>query len=146
MLSEPQPDPAPPDPCKAVLDQQVIFGDDVTDFRAVSYGAPTDTGPGQIRGDAIVTQAIGRYPSAEAAQAAFDALAPAIQKCDDMHIKNYQYTVAQSDADTLTLHSNVADIVDHVSGATLIHTVALGLPETDRIAETVMQSITDRLA
>jgi hypothetical protein len=145
VLSEPQPDPMATGACKAVLDQQVIFGTDVDDFRAASYGAATDTGPGQIRGVAIVTQAIGRFPSTESARSAFDRLAPAIEECNQLQVKNYEYDVHNIGGNTLSLHSNVADIVDRVDGATLVHVSVVGLPHSGRIAEDVVQRIGDRI-
>lgn len=145
VLSEPQPDPMATGACKAVLDQQVIFGTDVDEFRAASYGAATDTGPGQIRGVAIVTQAIGRFPSTESARSAFDRLAPAIEECNQLQVKNYEYDVHNIDGSTLSLHSNVADIVDRVDGATLVHVSVVGLPHSGRIAKDVAQRIGDRI-
>lgn len=146
VISEPQPDPTPPDPCKAVLDQQVIFGSDFEKFRTVSYGASTDTSPGQIRGVAIVTQAVGQYPNTDDAQAAFDALTPAIQECKELRVKNYEYAVDISGESTLVLRSNVADIVDRVEGTTLIHVAVVGLANSGQIAGDVVQRISDRLS
>lgn len=145
VLTDPQPDPIAAGACKAVLDQQVIFGADVGEFRTASYGSVTDNGPGQIHGVAIVTQAIGRYPSTESARSAFDRLAPAIEECNRMDLDNYQYEVDNTDGNTLSLHSNVADIVDHVDGATLVHVAVVGLPHSERIAADVVQAISDRI-
>lgn len=144
-LTAPQPDPTAPDPCKAVLDQQMIFGENVDEFRTASYGAATGTEPGQISGVAIVTQAIGQYPSAADARAAFNALAPAIEECNGLRVKNYEYRTTAIDNDTLSLHSNVADIVDHVDGMALIHVTVVGLPNSRQIADDVVQRISNRL-
>ena len=145
VLSDPQPDPTAPGPCKSVLDQQFIFGNEVTDFRTASYGAPTHTGPGEIRGVAIVTQAVGVYPDDAGARSAFESLDPALAECSALHAKNYEYHVTAPDTSTLTLHSGVADIVNHVQGAVLIHITVVGLPDSGRIAQEVTEQITERL-
>lgn len=145
VLSEPQPDPTAPGPCKSALDQQVIFGNEFTDFRTASYGAPTHTGPGEIRGVAIVTQAVGAYPDDAGAQSAFESLEPALAECAALQDKSYEYDVTAQDTSTLTLHSGVADIVNHVRGAVLIHVTVVGLPDSGRIAQEVTEQITGRL-
>lgn len=145
VATEPQPDPTAPGPCKALLDQRVVFGMDVTQFRAVSFGAATDTAPGQIRGVAIVTQAIGQFPSADAARAAFDELPAEIRRCKDLRVKNYEYVADQPDENTLMLSSNVAEIVNHVQGSTLIHVTVVGTDDSERTAANVMREISSRV-
>ncbi|KUI05942.1 sensor domain-containing protein [Mycobacterium sp. IS-3022] len=142
---QPQPDPTAPGSCKAALDQNVIFGPDVARFRTVSYSAATDSGPGQIRGVAIVTQAVGRYADGHAARAAFDKLAPKIGECSALHIKNYEYSVTTPDSSTLSLTSNVTDIVFRLVSSDLVAVVVVGIPDSGRVARDVAESMAQRL-
>jgi hypothetical protein len=141
----PQADPTAPGPCKVLLDQGVAFGDDVREFRTVSYGAQTNTAPGQIRGMAIVSQAVGRYSNGDDARAAFDAIEPKVIECSALKAKHYEYAVAAPAPSTLNLTSNVADIVYHVESSALVGVVVIGLPEPRRIATQVTQAINERL-
>lgn len=140
-----QPDPSAPGPCKVALDQQVIFGSEITDFRTVSFGAQTNTAPGQIRGMAIVSQAVGVFPSDEAARTAFDKLEPMARECSALKAKHYEYDVATPNPTTLTLTSNAADIVYRVQSSALLSVVVVGLPDSDRIANSVAESMIQRM-
>jgi hypothetical protein len=138
---QPQPDPSAPGPCKAVLDQRVIFGQDVSEFRTVTYSAATDTGPGQVRGVAIVNLAVGRYPGPHAAQSVFDKLRSENEECSTLRVKNYLYDITMPDPATLLLQSSAADVVFRLKASQLVSAVVVGLPESDRIAQTVADSM-----
>jgi hypothetical protein len=140
-----QPDPTAPGPCKAIFDQQVAFGSSVSDFRTVSYGAATHTAPGEIRGVAIVSQAVGSYADADEARAAFNRLEPMVRQCSFLDVEGYRYDIVTPSDSTLTLTSAPGDIVYHVASTSLISVVVVGLPESEHVAEEIVQSISQRL-
>jgi hypothetical protein len=109
------------------------------------YGAATHTAPGEIRGVAIVNQAIGRYADAGQARAAFNRIEPMVRQCSLLDVKDYRYEVATPNDSTLTLTSAPGDIVYHVASTALIGVVVVGIPESEHIADQIVQSITQRL-
>lgn len=138
----------PPGPCRAVFDQEVIFDGKWTQFRSATYNGDVYSGAGQVqvRGVANVVQAVGIYPDPGTARAIFDQLVPSLTSCIALHDKNYDFTLSQTDPDTVTLNSNLWKLIYRVKSSALINVGALGLPQSEQIARTILQTITDRVA
>ena len=140
-------DPAAPGPCWAVSDEAAVFDGGGTRFRAVEYRAPMTATP-TGKGFPTVTQAIGGYPSGDAAHGAFDRLGPALHDCAALGVDSYTFTLARPDPATITLAfpgTARATVIYHVQGAVLTRVSALALDESDRIAGGVSQAIADRI-
>lgn len=140
-------DPAAPGPCWAVSNEAAVFDGGWTWFRAVEYRAPMTVTP-TGKGFPTVTQALGGYPSGEAAQGALDRLAPAVTDCAALHLDAYTFTVDRPDPATLTLAfpGNARATVQYrVQDGVLLRVSALALDESDRIAGAVSRAITDRI-
>lgn len=138
----------PPGPCRAVFDQEVIFDGKWTQFRSATYNGDVYSGAGQVqvRGVANVVQAVGIYPDPGTARAIFDQLVPSLTSCIALHDKNYDFTLSQTDPDTVTLNSNLWKLIYRVKSSALINVGALGLPQSEQTARTILQTITDRVA
>jgi hypothetical protein len=138
----------PPGPCRAVFDQEVIFDGKWTQFRSATYNGDVYSGAGhvQVRGVANVVQAVGIYPDPGTARAIFDQLVPSLTSCIALHDKNYDFTLSQTDPDTVTLNSNLWKLIYRVKSSALINIGALGLPQSEQTARTILQTITDRVA
>lgn len=140
---DPQPDPRAAQECKAVYDQKVIFGDRLKEFQSVAYGGTTGS---QIKGVAEVIQNVGVYSDAESARSAFDRLAPALQGCSALHIKNYDFEVTQPNPSTIVLTSNYkVGIAYRLKSSVLTNVVVIGLPHTDLVTRSVLDAITERI-
>lgn len=141
-------DPDAPGECWAVSNEESVFGAGWAQFAATANGAHISITPGGAKGFATVTQAIGAYPDAAAARAAFDRLAPALTSCAGQHVDYYEFSVTPEDPSTLTLHYPdrfPATVIYRVKDDVLTRVSALALPDNDRIAHGVLTAITDRI-
>lgn len=114
----------------------------------MTYNGDVYSGAGQVqvRGVADVVQAVGIYPDPETARAIFDQLLPSLTACAALHDKNYEFTVGQPDPDTVTMNSKLWKLIYRVKSSVLINVGALGLPQSEQTAQTIVQAITDRVA
>lgn len=134
-----------PGPCRAVFDQNVVFGSGWAHFRSVTYNGTINTGPGQPHMAAVVTQGIGIYPDDGAARDVFDRLVPALTACSDMQAKHYDFTIAQPNPSTVALKSDLWNVMYRLQSSVLIDVAVLGLPQSEQTANAVVDAITDRM-
>lgn len=136
-----------PAPCHAVFDQEAIFDGKWNQFRSVTFNGDVYSGTGQVqvRGVANVVQAVAIYPDAQTARPIFDQLLPSLTACAALHAKNYEFTVSQVDSDTVALNSNLWKLIYRLKSTVLIYIGALGLPQSEQAAQTILQTITDRV-
>lgn len=125
----------------------MIFDGKWTQFRSVTYNGDVYSGAGQVqvRGAANVIQAVGIYPDPETARSIFVQLLPSLTACAALHDKNYEFTVGQTDPDTVTLNFKLWKLIYRVKSSVLINVGALGLPHSEQTAQTILQTITDRV-
>lgn len=136
-----------PAPCQAVFDQQVAFDGHWTQFDSTTDSADVYKGAGdtKIRMIANVTQAVAIYADDAAAQNTFDQLKTKLTACPGLGVKNYDYTIDDSDPSTVMLSTNVWAVVYRLKSAALINVTALGLNQPEPTARTLAQSISDRI-
>jgi hypothetical protein len=150
----------PPGPCR-VFDPKVAFGSGWTQFRSVVYngfgyptlpGAPAPTAPGPTAlapappKPLLVIQTIGVYADVGAARTAFEHLAPELRACAALHAKYYEFTVSQPDPATVTLnYSSGAENMYRMKSSVLIYIAAAGFPHSEHIADTILQTVADRI-
>ncbi|OBG86311.1 hypothetical protein A5699_22000 [Mycobacterium sp. E802] len=131
-----------PEPCRAVFDPPTVFGSDWKQFDTAGYGADLDAPVLPIMAD--VRQAIAVYPDAATAQATFDRLAAAVPGCISTGTGYYRRTAESPDPNTLLLNSEQADgahTAYRLTGAALINSSALGLPDSERVAVAILDSL-----
>lgn len=157
------PSSEPPGPCR-VFDPQVVFGSNWTQFRSAVYSGvayepipgvvePAPILPGTIGGAAslppkplMIGQAVGIYPDGSAARTAFGLLIPALIECSARHAKYYDFTVDQPDQSTVVLNYDFdSKVMYRVKGSALINISALGFPDSERVADKILQNISDRI-
>lgn len=134
-----------PGPCQAVFGRAVAFGSDWAQFRSVTYGGTTNTGPGQSHMMAVVGQAVGIYPSEHAARNAFDRLIPPLTACSKLNVKHYDFTINKLDSSTVALNSDVWNVMYRVQSSVLIDVSVLGLQNSEQTAHNVLGAISDRV-
>ncbi|BBZ15188.1 sensor domain-containing protein [Mycobacterium branderi] len=144
---------APP-PCQAANDQQATFGTDWQQFRSAAYTAvvagPSSVVDGKLYPGANkmldVVQSVGVYSPA-AARAAFERLIPTLKACAALHVRYHDYTVNMPDPDTvvLTYPDPETSSMFRVKSSVLMQVWALGFPNSQDIAQTIVQTITDRI-
>ena len=126
-----------PSQCQPVFDQDVAFGSNYSQFRSVSYSGAANR---------AVTQAVGIYPSADAARAALIRLATGLSACSDLHVPKMEPTVQQLDRSTLAVCFTQCATLYRAVGPVLIGVDAVHFGDSDRIATTVLKQIADRVA
>ncbi|MGH3726513.1 MAG: sensor domain-containing protein [Mycobacterium sp.] len=135
-------DPNAPDVCKIVFDQIAVFGAGLKDFQSVVYGGKTG---GYIKGINQITQSVGVYHDAAAAQSAFDRLVPDMAKCSEAHVKNYEFTLSQPDSSTIFLNSKYWKAAYRIKSTVLASTSAIGFQHPELVTQGVLDVITDRI-
>jgi hypothetical protein len=136
-----------PGPCRAVFDQEVAFDGGWTQFHSVTYNGDTYSGVGQtqVRGVAEAIQAVGIYPDHGTAHAVFDRLVQELTACTALHADNYDFAINMADPTTAVLNSSLWKIIYRVKSSVLINVAALGLPQSEETAQTILRTITDRV-
>lgn len=136
-----------PMPCQAVFDQEVAFDGKWKQFDSTTDSADVYKGAGdtKIRLIANVTQAVAIYADDAAAQSTFDQLKTKLSTCPTLRVKNYDYTIDDSDPSVLMMSTNVWTVVYRLKSAALINVAALGLDQSGPAARTLAQSISDRI-
>jgi PknH-like extracellular domain len=146
-LHKPPPaDPTAPEPCRSVGYSDFTFGSGWSDFRSAGYKGVTDDI--QAGGNSMVnevTQAVARYPNSDKTQAVFHQLESSLQACVALHNPNYVFTLDKPDPLTLRITDLQWCHLYRVKSAVLISVGVLGLEASDQIANTVLQTIVDRV-
>lgn len=147
-----QAEPDVPSACEAVNGGEQTFTGGWRQFRSVQYSGstpPTVSGGGNLY--SAVSQAVGIYPDEAAARAAFDRLISTLKACSALHDKYYDFAVKNEDSSTVTLdysneylHNIMCNMVS-VKSSVLAYVGVGGIPQSERIAQTVLQAITDRI-
>lgn len=125
-----------PAQCQPVFDQDVAFGANLSQFRSVQYSGA---------GNRAVTQAVGVYPSPDAARAALVSLANGLQACSDLHVPDMAITVQKLDRSTLAVCLTQCATIYRAAGPVLIGVEAVHFGDSDRIATTVLKQISARV-
>jgi hypothetical protein len=146
-LHKPAPsDAKAPGPCGVVGHNELTFGSNWTEFRSAGYHGVTDDiqplGRAMING---VTQAAARYANSDAAQGAFRQLESSLQACNALHDPNYTFTLDKPDPSTLRISADEWSHLYRTKSAVLVSVGVLGLESADKIANSVLQIITDRV-
>jgi hypothetical protein len=141
-----QPDVRAPAPCRAVGSSEVTFAAGWKRFRGVAYSGTTDDlEPGGVSPMNQVSHAAAVYRDAGAARGALDRLESTLNDCASLHDSAYDFALDKPDASTLRLRSAGWSHVYQVKSAVLVSVGVLGIEPTDQIANTVLQTITDRI-
>lgn len=132
-----------PDQCRPVFGLEDAFGNNWSQFRAVTYTAVG----GEISTIATVAQGIGIYPSEGMARSEFERLISSVDACAALHARLYGFTLNRLDPSTVSLvfPENSQSVVYRLASSTLIDVVVQGIPRSDQIAETVTHMISERL-
>ena len=125
--------------CRVIYDQQVTFVPGWTQFRSVQYSGAANKS---------VSQAIGLYPTAHDAQAAFDRLSGAVTRCAALHVDGYGFTVENVDPSTLAVcFADDCKVTFAVRSSVLIAVNVQHFAHTSgQIGTAVLQAITNRIA
>lgn len=136
-----------PPPCQAVFDQEAAFDGNWKQFDSTTESADVYKGTGatKIRLIANVTQAVAIYADDAAARNTFDQLKTKLTACAALGVKNYDYTIDDSNPSVLTLSTKVWTVVYRLKSAVLVNVAALGLDQSEPTARTLAQSIDDRI-
>lgn len=125
-----------PSECQPLFDQDVAFGSNFSQFRTVAYSGVANR---------AVTQAIGIYPSADAARATLIRLATSVAACSDLHVPNMAPNVQQLDRSTVAVCFTQCSTLYRAMGPILIGVDAVHFGDSDRIATAVLKQIADRV-
>ncbi|WP_197501181.1 sensor domain-containing protein [Mycobacterium sp. 852002-51057_SCH5723018] len=141
-----QADVRAPAPCRAVGSSEVTFAAGWKQFRGVAYSGTTDDlEPGGVSPMNQVSHAVAVYRDAGAARGALDRLESTLNDCASLHDSAYDFSLDKPDPSTLRLRSAGWSHVYHVKSAMLVSVGVLGIEPTEQIANTVLQTITDRI-
>lgn len=132
-----------PDQCRPVFGQEDAFGHNWSQFRSATFTAVG----GGISTISTVAQGIGIYPDDGTTRAEFDRLVSSFEACSALHAKLYDFRMSKRDSSTVVLvfPGNSQSVIYRAASSVLIDVVVQGLPQSDQIAETVAQMISDRV-
>ncbi|OSC43155.1 hypothetical protein B8W66_01835 [Mycobacterium decipiens] len=135
-----------PGPCRAVGNSDLTFGNGWSEFRSVGYGGATDDlEPGGVAMIDEVSQAVAVYPNSSTTRGVLHQLLSYVTACTALHDTNYDFALDEPDHSTLRLSSQGWSHLYRAKSAVLISVGVLGLEPADRIANTILQTITDRI-
>ncbi len=135
-----------PGPCRAAGNSDLTFATGFKQFRAVVYSGTTDDlRPGGVAPVNTVSQAVAVYPDADAARGALDRLESTLTQCASLHDSAYDFALGKPDPTTLKLGSAGWSHQYRVKSAALLSVGVSGIEPTEQIANTVLQTITDRI-
>ena len=135
-----------PGPCRAAGTSDLTFATGWTEFRSAGYsGVTDDTLPGGLALVDSVSQAAAIYPDAHAARNALDQLEASLNACMALHDPNYGFTLDKPDSSTLRINDQGWNHMYRVKNKVLMSVGVLGIEPADRIAATVLQTMTDRI-
>jgi hypothetical protein len=92
-----------------------------------------------------VSHAVAVYPDAGAAHAALDRLESTLNQCASLHNSDYDFALNKPDTSTLKLSSAGWSHLYRVKSSVLVSVGVLGIEPTEQVANTVVQTITDRI-
>ncbi|MCV6985387.1 sensor domain-containing protein [Mycobacterium shinjukuense] len=143
----PQGDLNAPGPCRAAGTSDLTFAEGWSEFRSAGYsGVTDDIDPGGMVMVDSVSQAVAVYPDARAARNALDQLESSLTACMALHDPNYDFTLDKTDAATLRITDQGWSHLYRVKNAVLMSVGVVGIEPAERIAGTVLQTITDRIS
>lgn len=124
--------------CRVIFDQDTLFTPGWTQFRTVQYSGSANH---------AVTQAVGIYPTPDAAQAVLDNAAAQLSQCADANIPDLPFTLGRPDNSTVARCSNgVCNHLLRATGATVISVDTVHLGHDQLVADTVLDAITAKMA
>ncbi|MGZ4564207.1 MAG: sensor domain-containing protein [Mycobacterium sp.] len=136
----------PPGPCRAVGTTDLTFAGGWKEYRSAAYsGSTDDLRPGGIAPINEVTNAVAIYPNATAARGALNQLHATLDQCASLHHTAYDFTLNKPDSATLKLDSEGWIHLYTMKSSVLVSVGVLGIEPTEQIANTVLQTVTDRI-
>ncbi|WP_081967990.1 sensor domain-containing protein [Mycobacterium kyorinense] len=129
-------DPRFPGRCQVVFDQDVAFGSNYKQFRSVQYSGASNR---------AVTQAVGIYPDEAAARAAFDRVTAELTACSELHLADLPFTVRKLDPSTVARCAEQCPHIYRVKSSVLIDVDVVHFSDSQQIANSVLQMISDRI-
>ncbi|MBY0388505.1 MAG: sensor domain-containing protein [Mycobacterium pseudokansasii] len=135
-----------PGPCRAAGTSDLTFASGWMEFRSAGYsGVTDDIDPGGMVMVDSVSQAVAIYPDAHAARAALDQLEASLNACMALHDPKYTFNVDKPDSATLRITDQGWSHLYRVKNAVLMSVGVLGIEPAERIANTVLDAICDRV-
>lgn len=123
-----------PAPCRVIFDQDAVFNPGWTQFRTAKYSGSANR---------TVTQAVGIYPTPDAAKAVFTTMASQLSGCADAHVADFAFTVGHPDDSTVARCSDgVCNHLVRVKGSTLVSVDTVHLGNEQQVANAVLDAIT----
>lgn len=135
-----------PGPCRAVGSSDLTFTAGWKEYRAVAYSGTTDDlQPGGIAPINEVTHAVAVYPDAGAAREALTRLETTLRECASLRDSAYSFALDKPDTSTLKLGSAGWSHLYRAKSSVLISVGVLGIEPAERVANTMLATITDRI-
>lgn len=135
-----------PGPCRAAGTSDLTFASGWIEFRSAGYSGVTDEiRPGGMALVDSVSQAVAIYPDANAARAALEQLEASLNACMALHDPKYTFNVDKPDPATLRITDQGWSHLYRVKNAVLMSVGVLGIEPAERIANTVLDAICDRV-
>jgi len=126
-----------PTQCQVVFDQDVAFSPGWVKFRSLGYVGASNYG---------VTQAIAIYADPGAARNAFNRVTSELTDCSQLHVADFPFTVRRLDPSTVAECGDTqCSEIYRVKSSVLIGVSVVHFRDSERIANTVLQNITDRI-
>ncbi|OBH35747.1 hypothetical protein A5692_11475 [Mycobacterium sp. E342] len=136
----------PPGPCRAVGSTDLTFAGGWKEYRSVAYsGSTDDLRPGGIAPINEITNTVAVYPDATAARGALNQLNATLDQCVSLHHTAYDFVLNKPDTQTLKLGSDGWIHLYTVKSSVLVSVGVLGIEPTEQVANTVLQTVTDRI-
>jgi hypothetical protein len=135
-----------PGPCRAAGTSDLTFAAGWTEFRSAGYsGVTDDIDPGGRTKQDSVSQAVAIYPDAHAARTALDQLGAQLDACVALHDPNYDFKLDKPDPSTLRITDAGWSHQYRAKNSVLMSVGVLGIEPAERIAATILDSMTDRI-
>lgn len=134
-----------PPPCQAIFDQRTAFDGSWTQFASTTAAATVNHGADQADSLADIGQAVAVYPDDTTAHRTFTELTTKLTACRALNVRNYDFTLDDSDPTTLVLSTRGWTVVYRVKSAVMLTVAALGLQQAGPVARTLAQTISDRI-
>lgn len=142
----PEGDMNAPGPCRAAGASDLTFATGWTEFRSAGYHGITDDlkpgGPAMIQS---VSQAVAIYPEANMARGALHQLEGTLQACADLHDPKYDFKLDRPDSSTLKITAEAWCHLYREKSSVLLSVGVVGYEPADRIANSILQTATERL-
>ncbi len=146
MDEPPEADTSAPGPCRAVGNSDLTFGTGWSEFRSAGYhGVTDDLRPGMPVMVETVSQAIAVYPEPSAARGVFHQLESALEACAALHDPYFEFILDKPDASTLRISAPGWSHVYREKSSVFVSVGVLGLEPAEQIANSILQTISDRI-